>query len=1063
MAPIARAIAFAALVTALLLTNTNGVAQAATTAGTISVASSRFEATSSQTSVTVKVSRTGGSSGAASATYSTISGSALPGKDYTNTTGTLKWAAGDASTKTFVIPLLHGPNSYKIFWVRIANVTGATLGTSTARITQTGWNVASLSTSANSVAATAKTLTITVTRQGDTGVASSVKYSTTAGTAIAGKNFTATQGSLSWLANDTTPKTFVVPILNGQASAASIGFTVNLVSPVNMGLYPPSTSTVTITGASTTGSGGGTTTPPVTTPPPSTSTAPGAPTGMTATAGNASVALKWTAGSGATSYLVGRSTSATSGYNQIAAPTTTSFTDNTVANGTKYYYIFASVNSAGTTYGAAAVSATPVAASTGGSAPPVTTPPVTTPPVTTPPVTTPPVTTPPVTTPPSGSGINWTSAPTLSGITTTPNRDSVIVRFPAVANARDFRVIVSPTGVTPNSDGTETVTGGTTFCAGVQQHQARGRYIADKTTMFPYYFYLNGGGDINPNNFVPSFGGGSAPGAYGIYDLDTPPVLAIEVTGVKASQTVTVEAMDRLCPFPGIIGRTAMNIPLTHNADTDHPGNPWVDASSISTFPVVTKAQVVAKYGTLIVNGQGWAGGPNVQANPPAKPPFAQQAAVNPPKVLARGSVTIAPSSSSPAPKDFFDDFSNSGDTFQTLPLPNWHYGRYLGGELVMQNSKWTVYGDGYTCCTATAAADGHGVADAWVDNGQMNVLLGDWSQGGLSEISMFPRKAAHLNGTSYLHVTYEVPSYATSRRYWIFTACGSSTSGQTLDSTGALKEQVVHTTFFYNPTGASPSTAGWNCLQIFNRQGNSNALSQWEQMHSLNGARPPMPANNGTYDIKDYISIAIPSISDPTKTAAYTNHPESDVVVLVNKPIPASKLPEQLGGNEQVAQSSVTSPINVSPNQLDNPADEQAWFFQVDGNGNPTKGILDDQQLASPRTKYDLYIRNNRIIMYVNGQARMCNDFTTPTTTLNIADAALGFHQILYHSSGEFAERLGDPDRGAAYHYRYNSPWLDQRSWDNIGFEENVNAPSDFNANTCFVHRSLGAENNEP
>ena len=623
-------------------------------------------------------------------------------------------------------------------------------------------------------------------------------------------------------------------------------------------------------------------------------------------------------------------------------------------------------------------------------------------------------------------------------------------------------MLVAPTGVTPNSDGTETVTGGTQFCAGIQQHQARTRYVADKATMFPYYFYLNG--IVNPNNFVPQFGGGSPPGAWGIYDLDTPPVLAIEVTGVTAATTVVVEAMDRMCPFPGIIGRTAQNIVLTHNQDTDHPGNPWVDASAVTTFPVVTKAQVVAKYGSLIVNGQGWAGGPNVQANPPAQGPFAQQAPLNPPKVLARGSVTIAPLSAPPSPpKDFFDDFSNSSDAFQKIGLPNWTYPRWLGGELVMQNSKWTIYGDGFTCCTATAAADNHGVADAWVDNGQMNILLGDWGQDGLSEMSMYPRKVAHLNATTYLHVTYEVPSYATSRRYWVFTACGAGTAGQTLDSTGALKEQVAHTTFFYQNTGANPSTAGWNCLQIFNRQGNSNALSSWENMYNLNGGRPPKPANNGMYDLKDYISIAIPSIADPTKTAAYTVHPESDVVVMVNKPIPKANLPEVLGGNQQVAQSNATSPINVSPNQLDNPADEQAWFFQVDDKGNPTKGILDDQQLASPRTKYDLYIRNNRVIMYVNGQARLCNDFTTPTTTLSMAEAALGFHQVLYHSSGEWAERMGDPDRGAAYHYRYNSPWLDARGWDNIGFEENVNAPSDFNANTCFEHKSLGAENNEP
>ncbi len=129
------------------------------------------------------------------------------------------------------------------------------------------------------------------------------------------------------------------------------------------------------------------------------------------------------------------------------------------------------------------------------------------------------------------------------------------------------------------------------------------------------------------------------------------------------------------------------------------------------------------------------------------------------------------------------------------------------------------------------------------------------------------------------------------------------------------------------------------------------------------------------------------------------------------------------MGVNQQVVQSAVTSPINVSPLQLDNPAGEVAWFYKVDATGNPVAPILDDQQLVSPRTNICLYVRNNRIIMYVNGKSTLCNDFTTATTRLNIADAAVGFHQVLYHSSGEFVERFTGPDRGAAYHYRYNTP----------------------------------------
>jgi hypothetical protein len=776
-----------------------------------------------------------------------------------------------------------------------------------------------------------------------------------------------------------------------------------------------------------------------------TTAAPMAPADLTATAGNAEVTLTWTGSSGATSYNVKRATTSGGPYTQLATATAPSYTDATVSNGTTYYYVVAAVNSGGESAPSAQASGAPASPSPGA--------------VTSPPS---PVT-PPSIGVPSGPGVDFTSAPALTGVTMLQNRDSVIIQVPAVANARDFRVLVQPTAVAANSDGTESVSGGTQFCAGLRQHQARTRFVADNVTQFPYYFYLNAGHD-SPTNQVPQFFG-TPPGAWSFHDLDTPPHQQIEITGVTSSMTVTVEAIDRLCPFPGTIGRTHADILLSHTVgDNDNPGNPWIDASSLATFPVVTEAEVIAKYGSLIINGQGWAGGPNVQANPPLKPPFAQPAPVNPPVVLARATVTIAPLANPPAPPaTFFDGFSNANDTFQALPMPKWTYPRASSGQKILQNSKWTVYANGYTCCSPTAADDNNGYADAYVENGAMNMLLSDWAQGVFSEVSMFPRKAAHLNSSTYLHVTYEVPSFATARRYWVVSLCGSSTAGQTLDSTGTLKEQIVHTTFFYNPTGANPSTAGWNCVQVFNREGNSYAYSNWESMYNIHGGRPPVPPNKGLYDLADYIYNAIPSIADPSKTAAYTVHPESDVLVMVNKPIPAAGLPEKLGTNEQVVQGQYTSPVNVSPLQLDNPASEVAWFYKVDSNGNPVAPILDDQQLVSPRTKYDLYIRNNRLIMYVNGKPTLCNDFTTPTTTLNIADAAVGFHQVLYHSSAEFVERFVDPDRGAAYHYRYNSPWIDRRAWDNVGFEENVATPSDFDPKTCFAHTSRGPENNEP
>jgi fibronectin type 3 domain-containing protein len=90
-------------------------------------------------------------------------------------------------------------------------------------------------------------------------------------------------------------------------------------------------------------------------------TVPAVPNGVTATAGNAQVALSWSASTAATSYQVGRATMSGGPYSNVATPTGTSFTDTGVTNGTKYFYVVAASNSAGTSPNSVEVSATPAA------------------------------------------------------------------------------------------------------------------------------------------------------------------------------------------------------------------------------------------------------------------------------------------------------------------------------------------------------------------------------------------------------------------------------------------------------------------------------------------------------------------------------------------------------------------------------------------------------------------------------------------------------------------------------------------------------------------------------
>lgn len=91
------------------------------------------------------------------------------------------------------------------------------------------------------------------------------------------------------------------------------------------------------------------------------SSAPTVPSGLTAIAGNAQVNLTWSASSGATGYYLKRSTTSGGPYSQVSAQASTTYSDTSVTNGTKYFYVVSSYNSYGQSANSAEVSATPQA------------------------------------------------------------------------------------------------------------------------------------------------------------------------------------------------------------------------------------------------------------------------------------------------------------------------------------------------------------------------------------------------------------------------------------------------------------------------------------------------------------------------------------------------------------------------------------------------------------------------------------------------------------------------------------------------------------------------------
>jgi len=193
--------------------------------------------------VTVQVSRNDGNSKALSVAYVTANGSALAGVNYVATTGTLNWADGETGAKTFKVPMLqdgvYSPNLNFTVNISAGNADTVISGPTSAIVnvlntTQTS-NVA-FDPFSYQVKESDGIVNLVVTRnalplgQGGTGLipAISVNYATVDGTAKAGIDYTATNGTLTWGQGDTSTKTIQVGIIDNADISLDRTFSVQL-------------------------------------------------------------------------------------------------------------------------------------------------------------------------------------------------------------------------------------------------------------------------------------------------------------------------------------------------------------------------------------------------------------------------------------------------------------------------------------------------------------------------------------------------------------------------------------------------------------------------------------------------------------------------------------------------------------------------------------------------------------------------------------------------------------------------------------------------------------------
>jgi len=190
--------------------------------GELALSDAAYTAAEDAGTAAITVERSGSTSGAVTVNYATTNGSAKAGADYTAASGSLSFADGEAS-KTFDVPIiddsLYEPaETVKITLSRPTD--GATLGarkTAVLSITdddesngQFEFSAASYTVAEDEATGYA---TITVNRIGGDHGAVTVRYATSNGTAKAGADYKAANGTLNF-ADGETSQTFEVDINN---------------------------------------------------------------------------------------------------------------------------------------------------------------------------------------------------------------------------------------------------------------------------------------------------------------------------------------------------------------------------------------------------------------------------------------------------------------------------------------------------------------------------------------------------------------------------------------------------------------------------------------------------------------------------------------------------------------------------------------------------------------------------------------------------------------------------------------------------------------------------------
>ncbi|BAP54802.1 Na-Ca exchanger/integrin-beta4 [Thioploca ingrica] len=235
--------------------------------GSLEFSQPEYRVNESAGKATIQVNRIGDSSGEVSVNYTTTAeGSAQVGQDFTPSQGVLQWTNGDSEPKFFDIPISvdEQPEGEETVDLSLSNPTGgASLGaistailkitdvvddntnpppaTETSTIQFTGSTYEIMEQAA--IKPLEGLIRVPVNRTGSSKGPATVKYMTQDGTAIAGKNYQASQGQVTWADGETGEKWINIDSWDNKLKEETKSFSLLLSQPNGavLGEYPQTT------------------------------------------------------------------------------------------------------------------------------------------------------------------------------------------------------------------------------------------------------------------------------------------------------------------------------------------------------------------------------------------------------------------------------------------------------------------------------------------------------------------------------------------------------------------------------------------------------------------------------------------------------------------------------------------------------------------------------------------------------------------------------------------------------------------------------------------------------